>query len=165
MALKIPLALYNGETKQLQPGDAINVPSTGSNNIPLVNDNGTAAVIGCPVYSSAAGHFNKANANAAATSNVIGLVAEASIANGASGQVATDGVLTLTTTQWDAVVTGGSGGLTFNVDYYLDVNTGKLCTAAASFIASNTAGNYLVFIGRALSTTDLEMDIARRILY
>jgi hypothetical protein len=58
--------------------------------------------------------------------------------------------LTATTGQWDAV-TGGSGGLVANTVYYLDAATAGKLTATAP----TTAGQYVVEVGMALSTTEL----------
>lgn len=159
MALKKPLALYNGEIAQLQAGDDIDAASTGATEISLVNDNAGAVVIGAPVYSSAAGHFDKANATAAATAKAIGLVTTTSIATGASGQVAVDGLVTATTAQWDAVVTGASGGLVFNTSYYLDTTAGKITTTPTTTVGQNN-----VFLGKGLSTTVMDLSIRQPIL-
>lgn len=157
MAIKLPLVLTNGQIQQLQSGDSID---TRSEQFQLVNDEATPVVIGAPVYSDAAGGFKKAQANAAATSKVVGLVAQSpSIANGVAGAVNLDGIQTCTTVQWDAV-TGGSGGLTFNTYYYLDPATaGKLTTTAPTSV-----GQLVVQIGQALSTTDMKINIQQSIL-
>lgn len=151
MALRKPLVIVAGQVEQLQAGDTLDAPQGGGDQIVLTNDEVGAVVIGTPVYMDAADGFKKAQANAAGTKNVIGLVAATSIAPAASGAVTTDGVLTATTTQWDAVVTGGAGGLLFNTKYFLDPTTaGKLTTTAPT-----TVGQYVVEIGIALSTTEL----------
>lgn len=159
MALKKPLALYSGEIAQLQAGDDIDAPFSGAVEISLVNDNAGAVVIGAPVYASAAGHFDKGNATAAGTSKIIGLVTTTSIATGATGQVATSGTVTATTAQWDAVVSGGSGGLVFNTNYYLDTTAGKLTTTPTT-----TTGQNNVFIGKGLSTLVMLLGIRQPIL-
>lgn len=167
MSLKKPLVLYNGEPAQIQVGDDLDAPTSGAIEVTLLNANVAAVVICTPVYSiTPSGSFDKANAAAAGTSKVIGLVSQApSIGIAGSGPIAVGGVLAATTAQWDAVVTGGSGGLVFNTDYYLDITVGKLVTAAAAFIIANTTGNYLVHVGRGLSATIMEILIARRILF
>jgi len=114
----------------------------------LQNNNGTSIVIGEAVYISAAGQVSKANANSGSTYAVVGLVADTSIADTASGSIAIAGTLTATTGQWDTV-TGGSGGLTAGAQYYLsDTTAGRLTTTPPS-----TTGRYVVNVGRALSTT------------
>lgn len=160
MATRKPLVLVNGEMQQLQPGDDISVPITGSIEISLTNDEAGAVVIGTPVYSDAAAGFKKAKADAAGTSKVIGLVNKSpSIANGVAGPVATEGIVTLTTVQWDAV-TGGSGGLIFGTPYFLDPATAGMLTTTAP----TTTGQYVVQVGIALSTVDMKLSVERRIL-
>ena len=123
-------------------------------NIAATNDNASPIVIGAPVYVSSNGSVNLAKADAAATSNVFGLVADTSIANAASGNIVTSGVFVATTAQWDTI-TGGAGGLTFNTKYYLsDTTAGKLTT-----IAPTAPGTYVAPVGIALSTTQLNINI------
>ena len=157
MAIKLPLVITNGQVQQLQSGDSID---TRAEQFQLVNDEATPVVIGAPVYSDAAGGFKKAQANASATSKVVGMVAQSpSIANGVSGAVTLDGMLTATTTQWDAVA-GTSGGLAFGAYYYLDpANPGKITASAPT-----TVGQYVVQIGQALSTTDFKINIQQSVL-
>lgn len=115
----------------------------------LTNDEGTAVVIGAPVYADAANGFKKARANAAATVLCIGLVADSpNIGAGAPGNVRTSDVLVATTGQWDAVA-GTSGGLAFNTLYYLSAATAGLMTS----VPPSTAGQYVLELGIALSTT------------
>lgn len=159
MALKKPIALYNGELAQLQPGDDLDAPTSGAIEITLTNDNAGAVVICTPVYASAALHFDKANATAAGTAKVTGLTTTTSIATGATGQVATSGIVTATTAQWDAAVTGGSGGLVFNTNYYLDTTAGKITTSPTTTVGQNN-----VFIGKGLSTTTMLLGIRQPIL-
>jgi hypothetical protein len=157
MAVRQPIVIVNGQLQQLQSGDSLTDQAT---QFQLVNDEAGAVVCGSAVYSDAAGGFKKAQANAAATSKVMGLVAQApSIANGVAGAVALDDVLTLTTAQWDAVA-GTTGGLTFNTLYYLDpANAGKITPTAPT-----TVGQYVVELGRAMSTVDLKINIKSSIL-
>lgn len=62
--------------------------------------------------------------------------------------VQSQGVLTLTSSQWD-VITGGSGGLTRGLPYYLSSTVrGRLTTSQP------LSGNFLVRVGIALSATD-----------
>lgn len=161
MAAHRPLIIDAGEVKRLPAGDTLTVPFSELIETSLVNDNAGSVVICAPVYIAAAGHFDKAKADAAGTSKVIGLVSDSSgaILTTATGTVGTDGLFTATTGQWDAV-TGQTGGLTANTDYYLDAATaGKL-----TITAPTTTGQYVVYVGRAISTTDMKIEIARRIL-
>ncbi len=119
---------------------------------PMTNSNASAIAIGRAVYVSGAAAVNLANANASGTVRAIGLVADTSIANGAVGNIATEGTVTATTTQWDAV-TGQTGGLTSGARYFLS-NT----TAGALTTTAPTSG-YVVQVGIALSTTKIKLSI------
>lgn len=159
MALRKPIVLVAGEFAQLPVGDDVDAPFSGAIEVSLINDNAGAVVIGAPVYSAAAGHIDKANATAAGTSKVIGLMTSVTTATGGTGQVAVAGVMSATTAQWDAVVTGASGGLVFNTLYYLDTTAGKLTTSPTTTVGQNN-----VFIGRGLSTVVMELGIRNPIL-
>jgi len=156
MAIRTPLVLNAGRIQQLQSGDALaSTPELKS----FTNDNAGSLVIGAPVYMTAADHVNKAQANATGTCDVVGLVYDTTIGTGAAGNVIVDGVMTATTTQWDAVA-GTSGGLTFNTIYYLDPATvGKITATPPA-----TAGQFSVLVGRALSTTELELTLPGQVI-
>lgn len=159
MALRKPLVIVNGQIQQLQSGDTLNASVTGTDIVQKTNDNGGSIVIGAPVYVKSNGNVDKAKADASGTTRVSGLVADTSIASSASGSIQTDGVLNATTTQWDAI-TGQTGGLTPGAVYYLDVATaGKLTVTAPT-----TIGQYVVEVGVAFSTSDLEISIRVPIL-
>lgn len=112
------------------------------------NGEAGAIVIGQAVYVSGAATVKKALANAAGTKDIVGLVSDVSIAGSAVGNYITEGTVTATTGQWDAV-TGQTGGLTVGSNYYLDNTTaGKITTTVP------TSG-YVCKIGTALSTTVL----------
>ena len=67
-----------------------------------------------------------------------------------------------TTAQWDAVVTGETGGLTFNSLYFLDsANVGKITTTVPTGAGTGVVNT---LIGRAISTTELELNIQQPIL-
>lgn len=152
MALKKVLVLNSGQIEQLQSGDYIN---TGE--IPqFINGNAGSIVIGAPVYSSANGTVDKAKADAVGTTNVIGLVYDASIASGATGGVQIDGILSATTAQWDAVA-GTTGGLTKDVFYYLSAATAGQLTSTAP------ATGFSICVGIGNSTTDMKINILPRI--
>lgn len=129
----------------------VNNPSTGSN-ITATNGEATTIGIGRAVYISAGDTVRLANANAAGTKNVVGLVFDTSINAAASGSVAVAGSVTATTGQWDTV-TGQTGGLTSGSIYYLS-NTvaGGLTTTAPST-------GYVAPVGLALSTTKMVINI------
>lgn len=155
MAFKKPLVLTNGQIEQLQSTDTlvtVDLPQ-------FTNANASPIVIGTAVYISASDTVNKARANAVGTVGVIGLVADASIASGSAGGVQVGGILAATTGEWDAV-TGGSGGLTPGAIYYLSAATAGMITSTAP----SSAGEYVVQIGTATSTTEMMINIERRIL-
>ena len=157
MASRIPLVIVNGVVQQLPSGDSI--AGIGPETEDLTNNNAGTAVIGMPVYSDAADGFDLAQADAAGTYLVIGLVYDATILTSATGAVQVDGVLTATTGQWDAV-TGDVGGLTAGARYYLDPSTpGNLTTTPTT-----TTTEYVVPVGRALSTTDFKIEIETAVL-
>jgi hypothetical protein len=153
MANRIPLVLVNGQVQQLQSGDAISVPSATYDGRTATNAESSAALTaGMPVYISGNSAVKRAQANAAGTAGVAGIWLDPSTAAAASGNYAAGGVAVCTTAQWDAV-TGATGGLTAGSLYFLDAATaGKLTTTAPS-----TAAQLVTLVGRALSTTDMEM--------
>lgn len=116
----------------------------------VTNNQGSTINICQAVYANGSGTVQLAQANSATTKNFLGFVAATAINNGASGNVATAGVMTATTGQWDAV-TGQTGGLTPNVYYYLSGSTpGQITTSVPST-------NYSVRVGLALSTTEMKI--------
>lgn len=155
MAVKKPLVLgSDGRPQQLQSGDSVGVFETGQ--ISLVAD--ADLIAGAAVYASAAGHVDKARANASGTSRCRG-IAQAAIASAASGTVQINGVVTLTTAEWDAVA-GTSGGLTYDATYYLSPGTAGLLTGTCP----SSVGQYVVIVGVALSTTELDLKIQEPVL-
>lgn len=155
MANRKPLVIgTDGRPQQLQAGDTLQATVTGGEQQTLTNGNAGAVVVGAPVCITTNDTFDKAQANAIATKDVIGLVAAApSIAAGQPGPVQLAGVLALTTAQWDAVA-GTTGGLTAKTIYFLDPATaGKI-----SATVPTTVGQYLVELGEALSTTELDIN-------
>ena len=136
-----------GTTNFLRSDGAWAVPSgsggIGSSlQITLTNASGASVVLGTPVYINGSGTFGTAIANAAVPAQAIGLAA-ATIANGAAGTVTYSGILTL------------SGGLTPGASYFLDpVTAGALTTTVTTY-----GGEYVTYIGEALSTTDMLINI------
>ena len=151
MAVKKPLVLTNGELEQLQAADQVAQATIFNQD----NANVNTVVIGTPVYAtSTAGEMDEAQADAAATKDVLGLVAEVSVAAAASGAVQSDGVLAATTAQWDAV-TGDVGGLTAGTKYYLDESTAGMLTTTPP----SGSGEFVAMVGMGLSTTEMEISI------
>lgn len=159
MALRKPLVLVSGQLQQLQAGDQLDAPLVGTTQQILTNNDGSTVVIGAPVYADASGSFKRAQANALATSMVIGVVAQTTILNAAQGQVALLGPVSATTAQWDAI-TGQTGGLTAGAMYFLDpANPGRLTTTAPT-----TIGQVVAPVGKALSTTILNVEVKSTVL-
>lgn len=152
MAERIPLVEIAGELQELPAGD--NLPSAADI---LARVFTSAAIAGAPQYVDGNGSVDLAQANAEGTSQVLGLTRVA--AGPGAGQIHTDGVLTLTTGEWDAVA-GTTGGLAADAKYWLSAGGAGLIVGTAP----STAGQYVTEIGTALSTTELNVRIRRRIL-
>lgn len=161
MATRAPLVLGDdGLPQRLQAVDNLSVAATAVEVTTQINGESSAAiVIGAPVYASAAGTVKRAQANAKSTSGVIGLGYDASTAAAASGNIQCSGTVTATTTQWDAVA-GTTGGLTFSTLYFLDPSTPGKITATPP----TTTGQCNVLVGRAISATELDLQITPPIL-
>jgi len=109
-----------------------------------------------PLYYNIAGPgVDKARANAAGTTWCLGLASESKAA-GHAIKFRAEGALT--SADWTASV--GAAVLVTNSVYYLDPDTaGKLTTTAPTAV-----GQYVVKIGRATSTTTMDLDIRDAIL-
>jgi len=154
MAAKKPLVITAGQIEQLQAGDTLDASVSEVDVVSKTNDNAGAIVIGAPVYQKSNGNVDKGRANAQGTVQLLGLVRDVSIAAAASGIIQTDGILAATTGQWDAI-TGGSGGLTPGSPYYLDPATAGMLTVTAP----TTVGQFVVRVGLATSTTEMDISI------
>ena len=155
MALKKALVLNGGEIEELQAGDTLDGPIAEVDVVSLTNSNAGAITEGQPVYIDGADSCDLARANAASTRNVIGLVRDASIAAAATGDVQTDGILSVA--DWTSVL--GAAALTPGTTYYLSAAVAGQITATAPTGAPNS----VVRIGTAISGTDLEISIGRPI--
>lgn len=159
MALRKPLVVINGVIQQISSSDTLDASLSEVDVVNLNNNSGAAINICTPVAISGSGQIVPARANAASTIEVIGLVKDTQVANGAAGAVQTDGVLAATTAQWDAA-TGQTGGLTAGSVYYLSASAaGQLTTTAPT-----SQGQYVARVGRALSATALDLAIHQPIL-
>lgn len=154
MALKKPIVLNGGQFEQLQSTDYIS-----SVELPqFTNNNAGTLVICTPVYMVANDAVDKAKADAVGTVNVVGLIADPTIAAAASGGIILGGILTATTGQWDAVA-GTTGGLTKDVFYYLSAGT----VGALTSTSPTTAGQFSICVGIGVSTTEMKVEIQQRI--
>lgn len=154
MALRKPLVIINGVTQQIPDTDVLNATLAEVDQIALANGETAAVAVGTAVYISAANTFKKAQGNALGTADVLGIVKDASIAAAATGNVQTDGQMSATTAQWDAA-TGQTGGLAPGATYYLSASTAGLLTVTAP----TNSGQYVLKIGKAISTTVLDLSI------
>jgi len=111
-------------------------------------------VAGQPVYVKADTHVGLAANGGAATHQVAGLAIEAAAA-GAAVEYRPDGKLQVA--DWTAI-TGGAL-LTPGAYYFLDAAAGTLTTAATA-----TVGEYLVRVGRAITTVTLDIEVGPLIL-
>lgn len=107
-------------------------------------------IIGTPIYLKAGGNVDKAQANNAATKQVIGLCVQNAL-SGHSVQYFTEGKIERA--DWTPIV--GTPFLTRGALYYLNWETPGLLTG----IAPTTSGNYVVAVGRAVTATTLDIEI------
>lgn len=109
--------------------------------------------VGSAVRVSTAGHVDLAQADAGAHANLIGLALQA-VGGGDPVEVQTEGIITLSTGQWDAIA-ATTGGLAPNAYYYLSPATAGHLTATRPA----TVGQYIVVAGVGLSATQMELRI------
>lgn len=118
-------------------GAPLHVANPGDDTIELINNEPTSLVIGTPVYINAPGGVKKAQADVSSTSLVLGFVAQISITSTIAGAIQVDGILDLTTAQWD-VITGDVGGLVNGATYYLDPTiAGRLTTTIPNILGQS----------------------------
>jgi hypothetical protein len=139
-------------------GGSSSSPTSGTDlSISANNADPGTLTLGQVVFISSSGQVRKAcaNTNLANSFKAIGLTKDASIAPSATGNILTKGLLT--STDWTAVV--GATTLSGGVDYFLDpVISGGMTTAELT-----TVGQYLVYMGEALTSTSFFIDIDRPI--
>lgn len=143
-----------GQFRNATSSDTFNLPTAATNVWQMVNDNAAAITVGKPVYVKSNGNVDLARANAASTTDILGLVYDASIAAAGTGAIATDGPVTATTAQWDAI-TGDTGGLVPGSTYFLSAATAGAITKTCP----STAGQFAVRLGKALSATVLDVTV------
>lgn len=131
--------------------------ATAGNLLSAQNVDTSALSAGQPVYafgvSAGVPTFKRANASAAATKNVLGLVRDTNIAVSAVGLVQMGGLLSLATATWDAIVSGQTGGLAPGTEYYLDTVDGFLTKSVPG-------GGVGRPVGVAVTSTMMRMNIA-----
>lgn len=153
MASRKPIVDVGGELQELPAGDTLSASVSEVDVVGKTNDEATDLIPGEPVYAFDDNGVKRARANADTTSKCIGFAVAAHTA-GASGFVQTNGVLSLSTAEWDAVA-GTTGGLVYGTKYYLSSGTaGRIVSTAVT-----GSGNWVKPLGRALSTTELLINI------
>lgn len=155
MAILKPLVIQGGRIQRLQAGDSLD---TGADVLQRTFTPATA--IGSAVYVSGPGAVSKAQANALGTVEVLGLAFQ-SVGAGNPGGVVTNGQITATTGEWDAI-TGQIGGLTTNSLYFLSATTVGALVIEGS--VTTTTGQYVKRVGLALSSTEMEVRVHQEIL-
>ena len=151
MAIRKPLVIISGQLQEIPAGDTI---SSASSEVDVVSLTAAVALAAlAPVYVSAANTCDKASAAATASARILGFAQDA-IAAAAAGLIQIDNILTGTTGEWDAVA-GTTGGLSAGTPYFLS-GTAGLITATAP----TASGSYVVKVGTAISTTELEISIS-----
>lgn len=158
MALRKPLVMIDGLPQQISSTDTLDATLSEVDQVSMTNGEASALVIGTLTYVSAANTVKKAQANALGTCDVLGMVKDISAAAAASVSNQTDGQISATTDQWDAV-TGQTGGLTPGAVYFLSAATAGRMTVTAP----TTSGQYVLRIGKALSTTLFDLNIGQPI--
>lgn len=147
MAVRKPLVLNAGEIQQLQAGDTLGGPVAEVDLISLTNSDAASTAIGDVMYIFGADSVKKAKADASATAAAY-YFATAVITAASTGNFQSAGVL------------AGMSGLTPGATYYLSAATSGLMTVTPP----STVGQYVVRLGKALSTTEFEIRVEREIL-
>jgi hypothetical protein len=146
MATRKPLVLVSGEIQQLQAGDTLG-GSSETGQLTLTNSDAASTAIGDIMYIFGADAVKKAKADAIGTTKGI-CVALAVIASASTGVFQFNGIVT------------GLTGLTAGTTYYLSAATAGLMTSTPP----STLGQYVVRLGIAVSTTELDLRPEREIL-
>ena len=124
----------------------------GIDTINATNSSGSGVVIGNVVFFDSVGDAVKAQADVEATSLGVGF-ALGTIADAASGDFQTDGIMIATEAEWNAVTETGAGGLTEGAQYFVsEITAGKITVTEPS-----TIGEFVVQVGVALSSTKLKI--------
>ena len=152
MALRKPLVVIAGQVTQLSDSDTLDAYIDEVELTNADNSNASAIVKGQVVYADGAGTCDKAQADSASTSILFGFVTDTTVAAAATAQIQTEGIITATTTEWDAV-SDETGGLDAGDVYYISPTVAGEITA----VAPSTATQLVAAVGLALSTTELQI--------
>lgn len=155
MAVKKPVVETDGELELLQPTDTLD---TGADTF---NRTFTATAIpGQVLYADSNTSVNLAQANSDTTSKIVG-IAPAAVTASNPGAVSHDGLVQLSTIQWDAV-TSQSGGLTLGTKYYLSDMTPGMMLPSGN-LAGISQGEYVMQVGTAISDVEMLVQKVRRV--
>jgi hypothetical protein len=166
LKLKKPLVLGDdGLPRLIRADETLDATAKEVDQVSLVNGETSAIKIGSPVYVSGSMTAKLAKADGITTKNTIGLVAEISVINGASGNIQTDGQIVAGKLDWDAALglaadpvgNPNGTGLMPGAMYYLSE------TAAGQLKVTPPALGWIQRIGTAVSETVLDLAIAEPI--
>ncbi len=127
--------------------------TSGDAPVEAIFDSNTSA--GMVVYVSSSGHVDLAQADAVSTATPIGLALTDVLAT-EIGQYKPEGQVSLS--DWTAII--GSTFLTAGAIYFLSETT----AGGMSTTPPNTGGETIVRIGRAITTTTIDIEIAQPVL-
>ena len=151
MATHKPIVQIAGILRALPPGDVLDLPQVPGASFEATNAHPNLQRICTPVAIGAQG-FQPARANALDLAEAKGLIQVDQSAPNAAGAIQSHGVFEAAAAQWQQA-TGEQNGLTAGANYYLSSTLpGRLTTTIP------TTG-FIVYVGKALSTTRLLLDI------
>ena len=148
MAIRKPLVLNGGHIEQLQAGDRL---APVPNDTQLINGETDLIQAGQPIVIDDTG-----NAKYTIATNGKGVIAFCviDVVSAEPGVFQVDGILSLTTEQWDNI-TGENGGLRPGKIYFLDDSAVSKMTRTAP----TATGHYIVRLGTAINKTDFTISI------
>lgn len=152
--------ISSGEQGAQGPQGPSGLPGTvGSAYVSMVNAGTISIPSGSPVYHVGTNGVRLANANNIVTKDCFGFSRGDPMVADASDFIQVDGLIELTTTQWD-VITGTVGGLVVGKRYFLSaIQPGKLV-----YVLDETSGFYAAYVGYAINATVFKIEIELPIL-
>lgn len=146
--IRKPLVLNSGNLEQLQVGDRL---APVPNSIQIVNGEDYSILAGQPIVIDETN--NAKYADAIDNKDVVAFCVE-DVLSTELGTFQVDGLLPLTTAQWDNI-TGETGGLRPGKVYFLDnSDVGRITR-----VVPTTVGHYIVKLGTAINTIDFAIMI------
>jgi hypothetical protein len=132
--------------------------ASGENDLPTVVAEGSLTP-GMAIHANTFGgvaHGTAAKADAISSSSVVGLALTSNTDDDGVHYQST-GIVTLTADEWDAVITGSSGGLAPGFSYYVSDATAGFLAVRSAIV---TSGHFLAQVGIALSATEIQMQLS-----